>query len=72
MPMLAFDRPGNRLGHGGGYYDTTLRALREKKKITAVGVAYAQQAVLFSLPVEDHDEKLDWIITEQNTHRFES
>lgn len=70
VPLLAFDRRGYRLGHGGGYYDATLRALRKKKSILAVGVAYAQQACLFNLPVEDHDERLDWVITPQGTHYF--
>ena len=70
VPMLAFDRRGYRLGYGGGYYDATLRALRDKKGILAVGLAWAQQAVLFSLPVEPHDEKLDWIITPLQAHRY--
>ena len=70
VPLLAFDRRGYRLGHGGGYYDATLKALRDKKDILAVGVAYAQQACLFNLPVEDHDQKLDWVITPQGTHYF--
>lgn len=71
MPLLAFDRRGYRLGMGGGYYDATLSALRaEKENILAVGVAYSQQACLFNLPVEDHDQKLDWVITPQGTHYF--
>ncbi len=70
VPLLAFDRKGFRLGYGGGYYDSTLRALRDKKKIIAVGVGYAQQAVIFNLPVEDHDERLDWVLTPTDAHYF--
>lgn len=70
VPLLAFDRKGYRLGYGGGYYDTTLSALKEKKDILAIGLAYAQQACLFNLPVEDHDVKMDWIVTEQGAQRF--
>lgn len=70
VPLLAFDRRGYRLGHGGGYYDATLAALRSKKDVIAVGVAYAEQACLFNLPVEDHDQKLDWVITPKGTHYF--
>lgn len=70
VPMLAFDRRGYRLGHGGGYYDATLTDLRSRKKISAVGVAYAAQAVLFNLPVEPHDQKLDWIITPKGAQSF--
>lgn len=70
VPLLAFDRHGYRLGYGGGYYDTTLEALRKKKDIIAVGMGYAQQAVLFSLPREEHDQKMDWIITTQKAQSF--
>jgi 5-formyltetrahydrofolate cyclo-ligase len=70
VPLLAFDRRGYRLGYGSGYYDVTLRALRNKKKIIAVGLGYGQQAVLFNLPSESHDEKLDWVITPQKAHCF--
>lgn len=70
VPLLAFDRHGYRLGYGGGYYDATLKALRAKKDIIAVGWAYGQQAVLFNLPREEHDEPMDWIITPQKARRF--
>jgi 5-formyltetrahydrofolate cyclo-ligase len=70
VPMLAFDRKGNRLGRGGGHYDATLAALRKKRNILAIGVAYAAQAVLFNLPVEDHDQKLDMIITPAGVQDF--
>ncbi len=70
VPLLAFDRRGYRLGQGGGYYDATLAGLRAKKKIIAVGLAYAQQACLFNLPVEEHDQKLDWVVTPMGAHCF--
>lgn len=70
VPLLAFDRRGNRLGYGGGYYDATLHMLKNFKDITTVGIGYAQQACLFNLPTEPHDVPLDWIITEQSAHRF--
>ncbi|HEY8189530.1 MAG TPA: 5-formyltetrahydrofolate cyclo-ligase, partial [Micavibrio sp.] len=63
VPLLAFDQKGYRLGYGGGYYDATLKTLKEKKNAVAVGLAYAQQAVLFGLPREDHDQRLDWVVT---------
>lgn len=70
VPMLAFDLKGNRLGRGAGHYDTTLAALRKKKPILAVGVAFSAQAVLFNLPVEAHDQKLDMIVTPKGVHDF--
>lgn len=70
VPFLAFDRKGYRLGYGGGYYDTTIDDLRGRKNILTVGVGFSKQACLFNLPVEDHDVQLDWVITEQNAHKF--
>lgn len=70
VPMLAYDRKGYRLGYGGGYYDATLTALKEKKNVLAVGLAYAKQACLFNLPTEEHDVPMDWIVTEQGAHKF--
>lgn len=63
VPFLAFDRRGYRLGYGGGYYDATLEALRARKEIVAAGVGYGEQAVLFNLPIDEHDQRLDLVIT---------
>lgn len=70
VPLLAFDQSGIRLGQGGGYYDATLRHLRDNSTVIAVGYAYAAQAVLLALPREDHDEKLDFVVTEQRVFSF--
>ena len=70
VPMLAFDRRGTRLGQGGGYYDATLAHYRTQKDIEAVGVAYSLQAVLFNLPVEEHDQKMDYILTPQGITNY--
>lgn len=70
VPMLAFDRQGHRLGYGGGYYDATLAHLRSVKSIQAVGWAYSQQAVLFNLPADEHDQKMDMVITPHQVYTF--
>lgn len=70
IPLLAFDRQGNRLGYGKGYYDATLEYHRARKDVLAVGYGYGQQAVLFNLPVDETDQKLDWMITPQKAMRF--
>ena len=64
VPLAAFDRTGHRIGYGAGYYDRTLAALRARKKIFAVGVAYASQETP-RIPHEDHDQRLDFVLTEQ-------
>lgn len=70
VPLLIFDQKGHRLGYGKGYYDATLNALRKQKPVMAVGYAYAEQACLFALPREDHDEKLDLVVTPQRVFDF--
>lgn len=66
VPLAAFDRRGHRIGYGAGFYDMTLAALRAEKTVTAIGLAYAEQEVLF-IPAEEHDEPLDFIVTEKDT-----
>ncbi|BBU63501.1 5-formyltetrahydrofolate cyclo-ligase [Methylosinus sp. C49] len=68
-PLAAFDRKGYRLGYGGGIYDATLSQLRTKKRIVAVGVAYACQEA-DSVPTEPHDQKLDFLLTERELIAF--
>jgi 5-formyltetrahydrofolate cyclo-ligase len=60
VPLLAFDRSGQRLGYGGGYYDRTLAI---EPRPYAIGCAYAAQERA-GLPVEPHDIRLDAIATE--------
>jgi 5-formyltetrahydrofolate cyclo-ligase len=62
VPLLAFDRQGWRLGYGAGYYDRTLRALRARKRIVAVGIGYDEQEI-DAVPHLDYDERLDWVLT---------
>ncbi len=64
VPLAAFDRAGHRIGYGAGFYDRTLAKLRAAKRICAVGVAYASQA-LPKVPHEAHDEPLDYVLTER-------
>lgn len=65
VPLVAFDANGSRLGYGGGYYDATIRSLRlQNKTVKIIGVAYSLQQ-LENIPVEEHDERLDVVITER-------
>jgi 5-formyltetrahydrofolate cyclo-ligase len=66
VPLASFDRQGHRIGYGAGYYDMSLARLRAMKKLHAVGVAYGVCEVA-AVPYEAHDQRLDVILTEQET-----
>jgi 5-formyltetrahydrofolate cyclo-ligase len=66
VPLLAFDRRGNRLGYGGGYYDRSFAFLNDQVRPTEpllVGIGYAFQE-LPEVDEEDWDVPLDFIATE--------
>ena len=73
VPAVAFDYSKNRIGFGGGYYDTFLSRIllndqnngKNRNKPLIIGVCYDFQLVDF-IPSEDHDVKMDCIITEKN------
>jgi 5-formyltetrahydrofolate cyclo-ligase len=59
VPGVAFDRNGNRLGRGGGYYDRLLAGFSG----LSAGVSFDFQ--LFpQIPSEPHDIPVDTIVTE--------
>jgi 5-formyltetrahydrofolate cyclo-ligase len=64
VPLLAFDRAGFRLGYGAGFYDRTLERLRRSKSVTAIGIGFAGQEV-DSVPRDQYDQPLDWLVTER-------
>lgn len=63
VPLLAYDSRGHRLGYGGGFYDRTIAAIRERRPIQAFGYAYADQCLPL-VPTGDQDMPLDAIVTE--------
>ena len=60
-PLAAFDRRGNRLGYGGGFYD---RAAALMPRTVLVGLAFAEQEV-DAVPVEGHDRPLHAVCTDR-------
>ncbi|HEX5212552.1 MAG TPA: 5-formyltetrahydrofolate cyclo-ligase [Pseudolabrys sp.] len=69
VPLAAFDRAGHRIGYGAGYYDMTINALRAKKKVVAVGLAFAAQEIP-RVPATERDERLDLVLTEREVIDF--
>ena len=64
VPGVVFDQHRHRIGRGGGYYDRFLRKQLTAKK---VGVCYSFQLKKHTIPHSWRDEKLDRIITPQQT-----
>lgn len=65
VPLLAFDAGGMRLGYGAGFYDRTLAALRARRRMLAIGLAYGIQEVA-AIPVAPQDARLDGVVTERH------
>ena len=68
LPGLAFDRAGNRLGYGGGYYDQAAGRLRAAGRGFLVGVAYDFQLVE-RCPAGADDVAVDCVVTERELVR---
>jgi 5-formyltetrahydrofolate cyclo-ligase len=61
VPAMAFDRCGNRLGHGYGHYDRLMAKCPGYK----VGLIFEVQLV-DEVPMESQDVAVDVVVTEQN------
>lgn len=59
IPAVAFDRKGNRLGRGKGFYDRLLATTNATK----IGVGYEFQ-LFDELPSEKHDVPMNIVITQ--------
>lgn len=68
VPARAFDRAGNRLGRGKGYYDRLLARLRPDARSGAIGVAYAEQ-IEEIVPASTDDRPVAWIATDRGLMR---
>lgn len=64
IPLLAFDKSLSRLGMGGGFFDRTIQHLRSRNsRLITIGLAYDFQEFDELLPINNKDEKLNIIIT---------
>ena len=66
VPGAGFDRLGNRLGLGGGFYD---RFLQKTPRALKIALAFQFQ-IVDKIPVESHDQKIDAIVTSEGVIRF--
>lgn len=65
VPCLSCDREGYRLGHGGGYYDRYLEKVQ-----TPRAVICREELMLESVPHEEHDLRMDFVVTERDIYRI--
>jgi len=68
VPLVAYDVNLNRLGYGGGYYDRYIERVEKIKKIIKIGLAFSFQNIS-SIPINQYDKKLDFIVTEKGILR---
>jgi len=67
-PLVAFSLAGYRLGYGGGYYDRYIEKNLDNKSLIKIGLGFSFQKY-DKLPNENHDQKLDWILTENYLYK---
>lgn len=67
IPLLAFDKNGNRVGYGKGFYDRML------KKCSAdtikIGLSFFEASELIS-DISDDDITLDYCVTPEKVYQF--
>ena len=68
VPLAAFDRTGQRIGYGRGYYDGAITRLSRSHPVLTVGIGFAAQEVA-RVPAEPHDKPLRFVITEAGVIR---
>ncbi len=70
MPLVAYDRHGNRLGMGAGYYDRHLQPLRDQQTPLRAGVAYSFQETGL-IDINKWDIPLHGVVNEHGWFTFD-
>lgn len=64
VPLVVFDNECNRIGFGKAYYDKYLT----NNNVPTIGIAFEEQKYQSIIPIEEHDKKLDLIITDKKVY----
>ncbi|SDG90044.1 5-formyltetrahydrofolate cyclo-ligase [Psychroflexus sediminis] len=67
MPLLAYDRSGNRIGYGKGFYDKFLSRCRPET--LKIGLSFFEPEAE-NIEVSEHDINLDYCVTPNTIHKF--
>lgn len=71
MPLAVYDRYGNRIGYGAGYYDRYISRLRALGRLPRlIGCAYSMQEADL-VPAEPHDIRMQAVLTEKGYRVFQ-
>ena len=62
IPLVGYDNDLNRLGYGVGFHDRYIEKIEKIKKVVKIGLAFSYQE-LKTIPTNQYDKKLDFIIT---------
>jgi 5-formyltetrahydrofolate cyclo-ligase len=65
VPLLAFDKKGNRVGYGKGFYDRFLK----KTNALKIGLSFFEAEDLIE-DSEEHDIRLDYCVSPEKIYRF--
>ena len=66
IPLLAYDKQGNRLGYGQGFYDRFLQQLSPNCLKAGLSLFPPETAI----PIDEHDQRLDLCITPEQIFNF--
>ena len=67
VPGVAFDPNGHRIGYGKGYYDRFL--LHPGRKAHLIGLCHDFQLIDGAIPAEEHDIRMELIVTDRRIIR---
>jgi len=67
VPLLGFDKQGNRVGYGKGFYDKFLNTC--KPEVIKIGLSFFEAENTIT-NISSHDEKLDFCVTPKNIYKF--
>lgn len=68
VPLLAYDKKGNRVGYGKGFYDKFLSECNPD--VIKIGLSFFEPEELIS-DIFEGDVQLDYCVTPHINHRFE-
>ena len=67
VPLLAYDKKGNRVGYGKGYYDSFL--VKCRSDVIKVGLSFFEPEKAIE-DISEHDVPLDYCVTPNTIYKF--